>query len=311
MVIALGETAPVMRFNARGTVRRIVGSLDMQRVPRATLERVGAAFLVVVVLAIGITVWHLRRGTLADTLVGSDNLAIVLAEQTSRSVQAVDIVLRDVQDRIAELGVATPTEFRSVLRTQEMREFLRSRKDRLPQVNDLTLIGDDGTRVNNSLDGPVPAGNLSDREDARHFTAQDDRSLFISEPTVNRATHVSSIYLVRRVNGPHGEFLGMVIGAVPIKEFAELYRLINLPRGESFVLLRRDGTVLIRHPDPVDRAGTKLPAGSPWFGLVAQGGGFYESPGVFDTITRLVAVRPLRDYPLVMNVSIVKDAVLA
>ena len=196
---------------------------------------------------------------LLDAGANTDTLAIVLAEQTGRSVQAVDLVLRDVQDRIAALGVGTPEEFRRVARTQEIHEFLHSRADRLPQVNDITLIGADGNRLSNSRDWPAPAGNLSDREYARHFAAQDDRGLFISQPTVNRATHVWSLYLVRRVDGPHGEYLGMVIGAVPLRVFAGLYESIDLPRSESFLLLRRDGTMLARHPDAVDRAGTKMP----------------------------------------------------
>ena len=86
----------------------------------------------------------------------------------------------------------------------------------------------------------------------------------------------------------------MVLGSVPHRVFADLFQSINLPRSETFVLLRHDGTVLVRHPDPVDRAGTKIPQGAPWHALVAQGGGHYESPGVFDGTTRIVAVRPLR-----------------
>ena len=70
------------------------------------------------------------------------------------------------------------------------------------------------------------------------------------------------------------------------------------------MLLRRDGTVLVRYPDPAERAGLKMPADSPWYGQAALGGGHYESFGVFDTTARLVAVRPLHDYPLVMDVAL-------
>ena len=300
-----------MRFNARGAARRIVGRLGVRLGRRAALTHVGAWLLGVVVLAIGLTVWDLRRVTLADALASSDNLAIVLAEQANRSVQAADLVLREIQERIAALGVATPADFRRVLRTQEMHEFLRSRADRLPQVDNIALVGADGVRVNYSLGWPAPAIDMSDREYTRHFTTQDDPGLFISEPVVNRATYVWSLYLVRRVNGPHGEFLGMVLGSVPLTVFAELFQSINLPRSETFVLIRRDGTVLVRHPDPVDRAGMKMPPGTPWYTLVAQGGGHYESPGVFDATTRIVAVRPVRDYPLVIDVALSKDTALA
>ena len=205
-----------MTFVVRNAAHRIGGRLGRQFGQRAALTRLGVLSLLVVVLAIGITVWDLRRATLADAWVGTDNLAIVLAAQTGRSVQAVDIVLRDVQERIASLGVTTPEEFRRLLRTQEVHEFLRSRTDRLPQVDNIALIGADGARLNYSLGWPAPAGDMSDRDYARHFSTQDDPGLFVSEPVVSRATGMWSLYLSRRVNGPHGEYLGLVLGSVPL-----------------------------------------------------------------------------------------------
>ena len=54
-----------------------------------------------------------------------------------------------------------------------------------------------------------------------------------------------------------------------------------------------------------------MPAESPWHQLVLQGGGYYRSPGYFDGKARLVAVHPLRDYPLVVNVGATEAAALA
>jgi diguanylate cyclase (GGDEF)-like protein len=306
----VGDTAP-MSVTSRSKLGRAIARLGVQLGRRAALSRVGAALVVVAVAAIGMTVWDLRRATLADQIASTDNLAIVLAAQTNRMVQAVDIVLRDVQERIVAVGVTTPEQFNSFLRTQEMHEFLRSRTDRLPQVDNLALVGADGVRVNYSLGWPAPPLSMADRDYTRHFTMQDDPGLFISEPMVNRANYVLSVFMVRRVSGPHGDFLGMVLASVPVMGFHDLYHSINLPPSESVMLLRRDGTVLARHPDPVDRVGAKMPADSPWHAQVAQGGGFYESRGVFDTAKRLVAVRLLADYPLVMDVALSKPAALA
>ena len=55
----------------------------------------------------------------------------------------------------------------------------------------------------------------------------------------------------------------------------------------------------------------KMPAASPWYQLVLQGGGQYRSPGYFDNEARLIAVHPLRDYPLVVNVGVAEAAALA
>ena len=145
---------------------------------RVTLMGAGVCLLTGIVMAIGLIMWNLRGDTLAEALVSTDNLAIVLAEHTSRSVQSVDIVLREVQERIGALGVTTPEAFRSVLGTADMHEFLRSRSARLPQVDNIALVGADGIRVNYSVGWPAPPGDMSDREYTRHFQLQDDRGLF-------------------------------------------------------------------------------------------------------------------------------------
>jgi len=286
-------------------------AVDRRSGRRHTMIRSGAWVLGLAVVLVALTVWDLRGIVLADALLNTENLAIVLAEQTGRSVQAVDIVLRTIQDRIVAAGVTTPDQFRRLLGTQAMHEYLKGRLESLPQVDNLALVDAMGIRVNYSLGWPVPPGDMSDREYTHHFKALNDQNLFISEPVVNRATFVWSTYLVRRVNGPHGEFLGMILASAPLSGFADLYRTINLPHGEAFLLARRDGTMLVRHPDAAVRTGTKMPAGSPWYDQVEKGGGHYDSSGVFDRMQWIVAVRPLRDYPLVMDVAISRDEALA
>ena len=101
---------------------------------------------------------------LASSLINVDNLAVVLAAQTSRSIQAVDIVLREIQDRIILSGVATPDEFREKLKTKEVHDYLLGRADRLPQINNLVLIDALGDRTNDSLVWPPASVNLADRD---------------------------------------------------------------------------------------------------------------------------------------------------
>ena len=300
-----------MLIGRKGGVHPIVRRLGACIGERVVLTRLAAGLLAIVVLAIIVTVYEQRRTALAEAWTNSDNLAVVLAEQTNRSVQAVDIVLRDIQERIAALGVTTPEAFRSVLRTREFHDYLRGRADRLPQADNIAMIGADGVRVNFALGWPAPAFDMSDRDYTRHFSAHDDRGLFVSEPVVSRATGVWTLYLGRRVNGPRNEFLGIVLGSLPLRVFEDLFRSINLPQGQSFMLLRRDGTTLVRHPKTADQTGMKIPAGSPWYALLSEGGGHFEASGAFDTTQRLIAMRALRDYPLVIDVGVSRDRVLA
>jgi len=74
-------------------------------------------------------------------------------------------------------------------------------------------------------------------------------------------------------------------------------------------LLRRDGTLLLREPPAA--TGGQIPAGDAWRDVVAKGGGGTHALGLFDSTERVLAVRPLRDYPLVTVVGVDEYAALA
>jgi hypothetical protein len=127
----------------------------------------------------------------------------------------------------------------------------------------------------------------------------------------NRATFVWSLYLLRRVNGPQGEFLGMVLASMLLNAIADLYQSITLPSGQSIVLLRRDGTMLSSNLSP-GGSGRNEDAGH--FRLVLPGGAGRRSlriAWVFRHDHTDGAVQPLPDYPLVIDVGLSKDAALA
>jgi len=69
-------------------------------------------------------------------------------------------------------------------------------------------------------------------------------------------------------------------------------------------LLRRDGTILARHPRTENQIGKRLPSEALWYQRVEEGGGSYRSPGYVDGSVRVVSVQPLHDFPLVVNVTI-------
>src|SRR5450830_1982784 len=75
------------------------------------LVAIAAGLLGAAVLAIGLTVWWLRSDAIGDATKDSDHLAIVLAEQTNRAVQSIDLVLDEIQKRLENLGARTQDNF--------------------------------------------------------------------------------------------------------------------------------------------------------------------------------------------------------
>jgi diguanylate cyclase (GGDEF)-like protein len=271
----------------------------------------GPALLAVAVIALVVALMQLRADALADTRRDIANLARVFADQTGRSVQAVDLVLRDLLDSISEKQDGTIEAFGPFAGGDAIRRELMEKVARLPQVDAFSIVDSHGRLANASRTAPSIGLDLSDRDFFKHLSAHAASGLFISAPTRNRVTGSWMIYFSRRITSPRGDFLGLVLAGVPVQYFAEVFRSIDLPRHESFLLARRDGTILVRHPAPSQPAGQAIPPSSPWHHQVAAGGGSYLAPDAFDGLTRMVAVQPLADVPLVIDAAITQDAALA
>jgi signal transduction histidine kinase len=69
--------------------------------------------------------------------------------------------------------------------------------------------------------------------------------------------------------------------------------------------------LLFRHPAIDNILGTYLPKELEWYRLVAQGGGTYETSSYLDGIRREISVNPVRDYPLVVSVTLPQHTALA
>ena len=266
-----------------------------------------AAVLVACILgAAAIFAWDARIQTLDDNLRNADTLGTVLAEQVSREVQEVDAVLRAMRDNLVVSGVASESDF-SALATEAMHTELARRLRNLPQADAIKLVDAKGTVINTSRFWPNDPVVIVDRDFFQFLRSRASSDLYIGRAVQARTTGIWTLYLARRVAGPHGEFLGLVVGAIATQHFDDVYRAVTRAHGDSVVVLRRDGTVLMNYPRRPDLIGSRMPQDSPWFGLL-PGGGTYSSRGAEPSD---VSVHPLSDYPLVVNVGFAEHAVLA
>ena len=94
------------------------------------------------------------RTALREARHNAAGLATALAEQTTRAVHAVDLVVRDVQDLVSNMGLESPEAFDRVLGMPDMHLLLRGKLARLPQADALTLVSNKGHLVNSSRSWP-------------------------------------------------------------------------------------------------------------------------------------------------------------
>jgi diguanylate cyclase (GGDEF)-like protein len=262
-------------------------------------------------LAIALTIWWLRWDAIRDAGADASKLATVLAEQTNRSVQSIDIVLTDIKGQMERRIAAAPDDVESLLRSEGTNKLLKERLSHLSQSERVFLVDKNGRSVNTTVNYPLPEIDLSDRDYYRHFTNNNDGHIFISQILGDRRTGQRLVVFTRRMNGANNEFLGVVVISAKFSYFESIYQSIASLHGQYFLLVHRDGTMIVRYPDPKSRAGQKMPANSLWYKYLAQGGGYFRTHSVFDGEARLISLRPLRDYPLVVNVATSEDAALA
>jgi signal transduction histidine kinase len=251
--------------------------------------------------ALGATL-ELRYRDIADAKRELTSLDLLLVEETSRSLQSVELVLRSVQAKLAADGVTDAETYARKEAGHETYEFLQSRIAGIPQLDALTLIAADGHLVNFSRYYPIPEVNVADRD---YFLALRDEATdkpFISEPVENRGTGTWTVYLAHRVTGKDGAFLGLILGAIDLGHFENLYRSLQLGDGGGVSLWRRDGMLLARYPR-ISGIGQHFPIKS-FDGMLDRADfGTYETERSLDGPSRLVATAAAKDFPIVINVT--------
>jgi diguanylate cyclase (GGDEF)-like protein len=289
---------------------------DLSRPPPTQLARskrrltiLGASILAIIFGVAGLLIVTQRAAVLAESQQAITSLAHVLAEQTSRTLQPVDLTLREIVSLLTTAGAPTP-DGATNWTSRTTFDLLVDRLKALPQVDALILVGPDGHVLNFSRGFPAASLEVSNRDYYRHFSTRDDHAIFVSVPAKAFLSDRWLVFLSRRVNDAHGTFAGIVVAAVTLSYLEDFYRAVTAENG-SVTVLRRDGMILVHYPHVEQQIGASLPASAPWYRVLQEGGGSYRSPGYIDGNARLVSVRPLLEFPLVIDVTTSEPAALA
>ena len=290
-----------------------VTSSALSRLTRLSTHGLSAAvvsLLVAAFVAVGFATWKFRADAIEDSVANVRNLSLVLGGQVERSIQSIDITLIDLLEHIALASVSGEDELSRFVREDYFQTLLRERLERLPQVQGATVYGESGTTLTSTYrDGR--AADISDRDYFQKLKNDLVPGVAVSLPVVNRMTGTPTVVLARRIVNRTGDFIGVIVIPLGLGFFEDIYTTIKSVGSVRMTLFRRDGTMILRYPEVKTAVGTALPKSSPWYGLVTKGGGEYRSIGYFDGKAAWFAVRPLRDYPLVLNVGISEAEMLA
>ncbi|HEY0182019.1 MAG TPA: ATP-binding protein [Rhodopila sp.] len=262
-----------------------------------------ACLVLMVLVATAAAIWEGRRSTLHEYQDREVRLGIVLAEQAQRAMQAADMVVAATVDQIQASGVETADHLRVEMSKQDMHRDLGQKLRNLPQLEALTIMDSNGQALNTSRFWPSVGRDLSAGDVFQHFQSRSDNGPYVSAPERGRLSGDWTIFLARRIVNRAGEFLGIVSGTISLRYFGELFDAVDRDNSVLITLFRRDGTLAVLHPGAPAFIGKRLPAESQWYRVVEAGGGLFDGLGYVSGAPRSTSVHPLRDYPLVIDVS--------
>jgi methyl-accepting chemotaxis protein len=255
---------------------------------------------------------NLHRRALTESFRELNNVVLMLSEQTDRAIRATELIEDSLIERMQALGVSSPEDYERMMSGQEMHLFLKEKVAGWPHISSLTLINSKGTLFNFSRFWPPPKIDVTDREFFNVLQTNSQINTFMGEPVRNRATGTWTIHLVRKLAGPHGEFLGLILGAMEMQYFDEYYGTINLGQQSSVSLFRDDGILLASHPSPDPASARSYAEDAGLMNILATTKeSSVEQRTVIDNADQLIVARKLQHYPFVLMARTPVNAALA
>src|SRR5262245_61946930 len=188
---------------------KYASNLGRQPPSNRRLNLIGAAVICMTVVAAGLTIWDLRADAIRTSTEQIKNLGVAFAEQTSRTLRAIDLVLDQTKDRVLGSAIRNPERFEQKLSGVKWHRFLADRLKSLPQADALAFISADGKLVNTSRQWPAPDADFSNSDFIEYFRLRDDSASFLGIPVKDPDSDSWTVSIARRISGRGGEFLAL------------------------------------------------------------------------------------------------------
>lgn len=271
----------------------MAGWRDGARLSVRTLGMIAA--LVVNVFA-GLALWQAYHGAVERAEQRTQALAQIYADFTYRALDGYDQILLDLGGFVA-----------GGLDDKLLQGYLSRQKAYRPNLLNLFVFDAAGViRVGTQQ----RAADLSDRDYVVVHRDDADVGRYVGHPSLSRIVPGRRFFpLSRRLSDGDGRFTGVAAATVDLKDLTEAFDLIrDSAEGDdiAIALAHHDGTLVVRSPAVDDGIGQSVP-------IVALGGDrarTVEAVSPFDERRRIITVRQVPHYPLVVLASLPTAVVL-
>lgn len=304
--LPLGVTARSAKGAPPNRVSAIKAFASRQWTARS-VPWIGAVLIGVIVIMAATDIVRSYRKSVEETGRELETQARILAEQTARSVQAVEVVLRHISEQFQKGAL-------SRLGAEDLHNYLREQAVGLVQADGLAMHNADGTARAISWIHPAPETVANVSTLAAFLAVRDDPRIqvLVGDAMQSRVDGQWFFPIGRRLETAPGQFAGTVGARGRIDYFQQFYRDVQLGKGTSVTLMHRHGTLLARYPPAESALGKHFP---PLDDLLASRAADQSPPmrmvSPVDGVERFVALTAVPDYPMIVLVSRDTAAALA
>ena len=278
----------------------------MSGIPRSGRFTIILAAIAITTIAAmtGLLLWQLRAQELRHSEAETVSLSHILAEQTTRSFQSVDLAIDLTLDRLKQantLGVD--------IGDFAIHSMLRSRIEGMPQLRSIFITDANGKILSSALGHPAPNFSVKDRD---YFVALQSRSgpdRYVSAPASNRVDNKRTVFFSRSITGSSGEFAGIIVASLDLAFIESFYNSIRLDHVGPISLYLLQGSLVVRAP--FDEKLMADPVALPVFDATATGTSATRTVRLTGAEPGITTYRPVSGFPMVLGVGITDRDALA
>lgn len=173
-----------------------------------------ACLILLVLAASTLAIWDGRGNAVHSYEDRQARLGIVLAEQTGRALQAVDLVVAATVEQLQASGIETVADLRRATASEDFHTELGEKLRNLPQLEALAVQDADGQAINTSRFWPSIGTDLSGSDIFRHFHIQPGKDPYLTKPEQGRLGGTWTVFLGRQITGRDGRMIGIVTAVI-------------------------------------------------------------------------------------------------
>ncbi|WP_082911023.1 sensor histidine kinase [Magnetospirillum moscoviense] len=274
--------------------------------PHRVLLAMASLYAVLSVILAALFIWTDHDESLKRIESATADIANLLDEHASRTLDTAELALARVADHAGTL--VSPNGKTAAEAARPLIEMLAGS----PHLGNIYIVDPEGALISD-LRGVFPAGiTLRDRDWVKALRRDDAGKVFIGQAGFDESTRSFVFTVAKRLYSASGAWIGAAAVTVQIDYFKRFYQKLDYGPVPALGIYRLDGAVLVRQPLKPEDIGRNMSA-NPIFTthLPNAPSGTYQGRSAVDSVVRVVSYRVVEPRSLVVWVSVGSQEALA